>query len=41
MIEKKAPAGFYNKDLKLIRNEEELVDKVRQALRKQVSIFKI
>ena len=37
LIEKKAPARFYKNELKLIRNEQELVDKVRQALRNQVS----
>jgi hypothetical protein len=39
LIEKKAPAGFYKNELKLLRNEQELVDKVRQALKNQVSIL--
>ena len=41
LIEKKALTGFYKKDLKLIRNELELVDNVRQALRNQVSFVNI
>jgi len=38
LIEKNAPAGFYKNDLQLLRNENELVDKVRQALKNQVSV---
>ena len=38
LIEKKAPAGFYKNEFKLLRDEKELVDKVRQALKNQVSV---
>ena len=31
LLEKKAPEGFYKNDLQLLRNKNELVDKVRQA----------
>ena len=39
LLEKKMPAGFYKSDLQLLRNEDELVEKVRRALKNQVSFF--
>jgi hypothetical protein len=37
LLETKMPAGFLKHDLKLLRNEEELVQKVRQVLNSQVN----
>jgi len=37
LLETKMPAGFYKHDLKLLRSEEDLIDKVKQVLKNQVS----